>query len=433
MRLIQSRKPGLHRLLLVIILAATPTAHAQWTITGQAVPELAAFDAAMQDLMTTRDIPSGALAITWQGRLVYARGFSWNPGPDDIVTQPTSLFRIASVSKPLTSTLVNRLIQDGELSLDATAAQYVDLTPLPGRSNDPRLSSVTVRDLLEHLGGFGSPQQLGYDPVFNDETVDAQTGSGLPVGQDDIVRYQSGVPLFSGPGSTYGYSNYGYLLLGKIIEAVTGMSYEAYAHSVLNRIGIWHLQQARSARALRYAGEVAYRSGGSKTSVIDESGALLPYEYGGLNYENMDAFGGWVGSAPELVRWLANLDDPDAPGALLDAASLDRMFALPQNYPGPYNPGDYFYASGWQVRDYGSGGRNTWHDGSLPSTTAYAVRLRTGFDFVALLNRRNDQGGPHYSGLVDAAILGAYQTIDAWPAHDLFRQTLTTVFIADFE
>ena len=168
-------------------------ASAQWTVTGQAVPQLASFDTMMQGLMTSRNIPSGQVAVAWQGRLVFARGYSYNPGPDDIIVQPDSLFRVASVSKPITATLVNRLIQDGQLSPNATIGSFVDLTPRPGTTADPRLANVTVRNLLEMLGGFPDPSTAGYDPVFRDRTVAQALGIGLPVSHASVIRYQNGV------------------------------------------------------------------------------------------------------------------------------------------------------------------------------------------------------------------------------------------------
>lgn len=88
----------------------------------------------------------------------------------------------------------------------------------------------------------------------------------------------------------------------------------------------------------------------------------------------MDSHGGLIVSAVDLARYLSNLDAPVAPNALLNQTSIDRMYSLPQNYPLPSPSGDRYYAEAWEVRDYGSGLRNTWHEGSLPSTTAWLVR-----------------------------------------------------------
>src|SRR5690349_12787882 len=112
----------------------------------------------MQTIMQNHAITSGEMAVTWQGRLVLAHGYTLNPGPNDILVQPSSLFRIASISKPITATLINRLIQEGRLSLDAPIGQFIDLTPAGGQSADPRLATITIRNLLEHLAGFGDHQ-----------------------------------------------------------------------------------------------------------------------------------------------------------------------------------------------------------------------------------------------------------------------------------
>ena len=425
------RCAGLWAALLALIIAS-PVA-AQWTVTGQAVPQLAAFDTMMQNLMTSRNIPSGQIAVGWQGRLVLARGYSWNRGPDDLLVQPDSLFRIASISKPITATLVNRLIQDGQLSPNATIGSFIDLTPRPGTTADPRLATVTVRNLLEMLGGFPDPSTAGYDPVFRDRTVAQALGIGLPVTHADVIRYQNGVALSANPGATYAYSNYGYKLLGRIIEVAAGMPYARYAERVFNPVGIWDMRLARALPQLRARNEVAYHSGLSLVTVMDNSGATVPLEYGGLNNDTMDSYGGWIASAPELMRWLTNLDNPAAPGAILDATSLARMFGLPQNHPLPYQPGDYYYASGWQVRDYGAQGRTTWHSGSLPSTSAYVVRYRNGFSIAVLLNRRNESNGNETINAIDSGMWTAYGQVTTWPAHDLFAQTLQVIMRAGFD
>lgn len=420
------------RLTLLLAVAADPAA-AQWTVTGTPVPELAAFDSAMQTFMTARNIPSGQLAVTWQGRLVLARGYSYNPGPNDLLVQPDSLFRLASVSKPVTSTLVHRLAQDGQLDLDQTLASLVDLAPLPGQVADPRLATVTVRDLLEHLGGFNGWPQANADPMFADAAHALAHSVPLPVGQAQITRTVSGVAMAAEPGSTYRYSNYGYMLLGRIVEAASGMSYQRYCDQVFNRIGVWDFRMARSAMTGRYGNEVFYNSGTTSTTVIDPSGAVVPVEYGGFNIENLGGAGNRVGNAIELVRWLANLDAPAAPDALLDAVSLARMFGLPQNHPLPYTPGSPYYGSGWSVRDFGAGGRTTWHAGSLRSITTSVVRHNSGFNFAALVNRRAPDNSSAWNGELDTAVFGAFAQVTQWPPHDLFPTQLPVVFRSGFD
>jgi CubicO group peptidase (beta-lactamase class C family) len=293
-----------------------------------------------------------------------------------------------------------------------------------------------VRDLLEHRAGFGNfTDDSGFeaDPMFSDAEIAADFGKGLPISQSDIIHAMNGVALAYPPHSTFNYSNYGYLLLGRIIEAVTGMSYERYAASVFNPVGVWDMRLARSTLADRAPNEVFYYSGFTQPTVMDGSGTIVPDEYGGFNIENMDSHGGWIISAVELVRIMSNLDNPSASGAILDQASIDRMFSLPQNYPLPYQTGDAYYAEGWWVRDYGSGYRNTWHDGSLPGTTSYVVRASDGWDYVMILNRRDESGVTDYASDIDSLMWTAHDAITQWPTNDLFPQALPVIFRNGFD
>ena len=99
----------------------------EWVVSGPPVPELTAFDTTMQQYMEARGITAGALAVTWHSRLVLARGYTWAPVGTP-TTRPTSLFRIASVSKPLTAVGVLRLVQEGSLELDQTLGTILDTT-----------------------------------------------------------------------------------------------------------------------------------------------------------------------------------------------------------------------------------------------------------------------------------------------------------------
>lgn len=420
-------------LALLVSLSSAGAAQAQWVVKGPPAPQLAAFDIAMHTVMSNHNITSAQLAVTWQGRLVLAHGYSLNPGSGDIVTDYDSTFRIASVSKQITSILINRLIQDGHLSLTDTLGQFFTLTPPQGQSADPRLATVTVRNLLEHLAGFGNMNGGIYDPMFNDFNIASELGVSLPLSQANIITAMNGVPLNSTPGTTFHYSNYGYLLLGRIIEAVTGMSYAEYADSIFRPIGVWDMHLARSELAWRGPHEVAYFSGINRTTVMNSSGTMVPYEYGAFNIDNMDSHGGWVVSAVELMRIMSNLDDPGASGAILNQASINRMFSLPQNYPLPYTLGNSYYAEGWSVRAYGNGLRNTWHDGSLPGTTSYVVRTQYGWDYAAILNRRDETGASSYSGQIDAAMWTAYGQISQWPSGDLFPHWMPVIFRGGFD
>jgi hypothetical protein len=102
------------------------------------------------------------------------------------------------------------------------------------------------------------------------------------------------------------------------------------------------------------------------------------------------------------------------------------MYGLPQHIdPGDYTPGDWYYGCGWSVRDWGSGVRNTWHDGSLSGTHALLVRRWDGVNYCVLFNQRDDASGlPYWE--IDPLLYNTADKISTWPDHDLFDDYLLT-------
>ncbi len=370
-----------------------------WRVTGQSAgPELEALDSTMKQFMVERNISAGALAITYRGRLMLAKGYTWAPKGDEPVA-PESLFRIASVSKPITAVAVLHLVETGRLSLDEQVADVLKLTPLEGQAMDARLKQVTILHLLQHLGGWD--RDKAYDPMFQDRRIASALEIKEPIGTADIIKFMNGELLQSEPGTAYAYSNYGYCLLGRVIEQRSGLPYEDYVRrEILAPLGIHAMQIGKSRRDEHAPGEVTYEG---------------ERPYGNFRLENLDAHGGWIASALDLARFAAALDNPSR-HPVLSPGSIERMFALPENLPGKeYKLGDAYYACGWQVRDYGGGQRNAWHTGSLPGTFTFLARWRSGIDCVVLLNRR----GKDFEK-IDSLIGEAAHRIRQWPAGDLF-------------
>src|SRR4051812_12324366 len=108
-------------------------------ITGAAMPGLAPFEKSVRDLMQKYKLPGGAIAVVRDGKLIYARGFGYADVENKTPVQPDALFRIASVSKPITSAAIMTLVQDGKLTLDDRVAPFIaHLAPAPGATVDPR-------------------------------------------------------------------------------------------------------------------------------------------------------------------------------------------------------------------------------------------------------------------------------------------------------
>jgi len=375
-----------------------------WRQTGPEVPGLSVFDKTMKDFVVSHKVSAGALAITYKNRLVFARGYSWSDA-NLPPTEPASLFRIASLSKPITSAGIFKLVEDGRLGLDDKVMEILPFGAPEGKIPDPNLGKVTILHLLEHLGGWDRGK--AFDPMFADRKISKALGVPLPVTQADIITFMNGQPLQYEPGTKLAYSNYGYCLLGRVIEQKAGMGYEDYIKKfVLSPLGIRRMQIGCSGSEDRAPGEVTYES--KRESA-----------YGSFNLRNMDSHGGWLASAPDLVRFAAAFDD-DENCPILTADSIETMFSLPATITSEeYKPGEYYYACGWEVRDYGNGRRNTWHTGSLPGCYTFMARWSNGVNCVVLFNKR----GSDFEK-IDPILLKAVMSVSTWPEHDLFDEML---------
>jgi N-acyl-D-amino-acid deacylase len=392
-------------------------------MSGREVPGLASFDAAMAEHMERHRIPGGSLAIAKDGRLVFARGYGYADREARVRVQPTSRFRMASVSKPVTGVAVLVLLQDHRhgLTLDTPAFPYLGLQPFlkPGTREDPRLRRITVRQLLQHTAGWD--RDKSGDQMFQHFQVARDMGIASPPDHASLIRWGMGRPLDFDPGSRYAYSNFGYLVLGRIIEKASGMPYERFVQErVLRPLGVKDLQIGRPRRAQRLPDEVCYYDAKDATvrnvfSTDPEREVRAPYGF--ASPETMDAHGGWIGSAVELARFGSALDG--APGSrLLTPTARQALYELP---PAPVSrtpegaPADFYYACGWNVRPVGNNGKaNYWHTGAMPGTSSILVRLANGICWVALFNCREG------SGEIDGMLHRAAAKVSAWPQHDLF-------------
>ncbi|MER5323889.1 serine hydrolase domain-containing protein [Streptosporangium roseum] len=377
------------------------------TTSGIAPAALAGFDKVMKTFVTERNISCAQLAIAKKGKILLARGYRYSDGSQALPSvTPTSLFRIASLSKHITATAIMRLVQDGRLSLAAPVTTLLGLSA----EADPRLAQVTVLRLIQHLGGWD--RNVSKDYLYLDHQISATLDAPLPISQEDIIRYAGARPLDFAPGERMAYSNYGYMLLGRIIEKVSGTSYESYVkQKLLAPVGITRMRLGRVLRSEAAPTEVVYSSQYTGKTVTDDSGTVVPIPYGGFSMANRGAGGGWLASAVDLVRFSRVFD---AAGPVLNATSIGRMFAKPEI---GVNENGSWYGGGWWVRQV-PGNLNTWHDGSLPGTYTYLARLQNGFTYAALFNRREEEGTLDFD-VLSPRMNAELNKVTTWPTTDL--------------
>lgn len=405
--------------------ASAAVAAAPFVTRAAEAPSLASFDQAMETFIKARKMPGGALAVVKDGRLVHARGYGWADKERQQRVEATSLYRIASISKPITAVAVLRLVEQGKLKLDDRAFDLITLKPLPDAKPDPRLRTITIRQCLQHTGGWD--RDKSYDPMFRPKLIAEAAKEAAPASASAVIRYMMGQPLDFDPGTRYAYSNFGYCVLGRVIEKLTGKSYEQFVKdAVLAPSGIKTMRLGRSIESRRLPNEVRYYMPESETaeSVFPGLPAKVPWPYGAFNLEAMDAHGGWLASAVDLARFAAALRDPEK-CPLLKPATWRELHAPPpatvaRAEEGP-SKGTY-YCCGFMSRpmDVAAGRVNYWHSGSLPGTYTMLVRRWDGLSWAALFNQRSKER--KLDGEIDPALHRAADAVKDWPKVDLFPQ-----------
>ncbi len=388
--------------------------------TGTAPKQLQAFDHLMQRFIEQHHVPGAALAITKGGKLVYSRGFGYADIAAKEQVQPTSLFRIASVSKPITAVAILQLIEAGQLKLDDPVFSILDFEAeikAAGSAFDKRLRNVTIRHLLEHRGGWD--RDLSFDAMFQSVRFAQQLNVPPPAGQREIIIAMLRVPLDFEPGERYAYSNFGYSLLGRVIEKLSGQTYATYVQQrVLAPAGISAMRIGATRLDGRQPGEVRYYAPGNGSSVFHaDLGEDVSHCYGAWHLEAMDSHGGWIASAEELAKFAIALDDPTK-SPLLSAASIAQMYQRPKGSAGYHDDGSpkkSFYSLGWSNLELNDGRINHWHTGSLPGTATLLLRRHDGCNLIALMNSRVSPEVEHLGRTIESELNKLADSITEWP------------------
>ncbi|MDY3562521.1 beta-lactamase family protein [Gemmata sp. JC673] len=398
--------------------------------TGAENANLEPFDQLFQSFLARHKLAGAAVAVARGGKLVYARGFGFADAEQKTPVAPDARFRIASVSKPITAVAVLMLAEQGKLKLDDAVLKYIKLKPAPasGVELDERWQKVTVRQCLRHTGGWDRDREGGFDPISVPGRIRRALQLDGPPTPDDIVRYMMGQPLDFDPGARFAYSNLGYLVLGRVLEAVTGQRYEPWVKKhVFGPLGATAPALARGLPENRSKAEVSYHDAkGRKAACLypPRVGRQVPLPDGAMNVEAFEAHGGWVASAVDLVRFAAAFDGGRA-SPLLSDASVRDMWARPDGAAGfgsDKKPREVYYGCGWNVRPVGDGKLNAWHDGWIPGTNTLLVRRWDGLSWAVLFNTDSTPGGDAPSGLIDAPVHRAAGKVQKWPNGDLFEK-----------
>jgi len=393
---------------------------------GQCSQTLPSISQLMEDFMARHHVPGAALAIMKNDRLIYACGFGYANREQEIKVSPRSLFRIASVSKPFTATAILQLVEQGRLKLDDPILPLLKQTlrDAPGVPGDPRLPTVTIRHLLQHRAGWDRAQSRFF-PLRSNSLVKICRDAGIapPGTPDTVVGYMLAKPLNFTPGTRFGYANVGYLALGRIIEAVSGDTYETYVREhLLLPLGIDTMRIGSSNRETRTPDEVCYYTAFDATIEAQfgpRRGEVVPLPYN-RSIEVQEAAGGWIASVVDLARFLASLYTPSEISPLNQETLREMISAVPTTKTNPDPQKTSGYALGWYVEHDDQGRTIVHHTGHLPGTGAFMGRRSDGIGVAVLFNSDKTHQNDLLIPLFLAALAPAIDSQSDWPDHDLF-------------
>lgn len=335
------------------------------TAVQEPLPNTDLFDAAIK--LHTVDAKSRdvSVAVIFEGQVIHT--FAASSSKSSRPVNVNSNFRIASISKVVTAETVLKLIDQDLLQLDE---------PIVGRVADSigliladdRARKITVRQLLSHTSGISNFLKIFFDAGSYD-----QMGMLIEV---------LGQPLATDPGSAYKYSNVNFILLGRAIELVTGLSYQDAAKQlVLAPLGLQSFRMV-------------------DTYEFGPSDALHAVSGGRTYMEQLGAAGAWVATASDVAKLLDSLN-PDSPTQHLVSRELLDLMKLPAT---PV-PADSLWDYGLGLRLFASG---EWgHSGSVENVHAMVVHRPDGLVVCVLVNGAKPKDTDELIGAINDAILAS--------------------------
>ncbi len=367
------------------------------------------FDHVIEQFRKKYKIKGISVAVTKEGRLVYARGFGLADVDQGIQTEPWHVYRLASVSKLITAIAVMKLYEDGKLDLDEKVFGPAGILNDNRYLNykDKRVEDITIRHLMTHTAGWS---RRGGDPMFMPHQVARKTKTHLPVDVESIIEFALSRKLNYAPGSRYSYSNLGYAILGEIIEVRSGIAYEDYVNlAILNPIGIYNMQLGRSFKDEKASQEVSYYEAYKSRRVLSyrNNKELVPRTYGGTDINTLGAAGGWIGSPIEVMKLITAIDGRNSSPDILDPETIALMTNRGRSGRGMF---------GWK----GSDGYGTWwRTGTLTGNAALVVRQNNDINWIILVNTSTYKRSRIHSEM-SRTMFHAVNEIKNWPEYDLF-------------
>ncbi|NHZ92831.1 serine hydrolase [Massilia sp. CCM 8733] len=273
-------------------------------------------DAAMVPFMAANGITAATVAVARDGVMIAERGYGHRDSARQVPLPADAMFITASIVKPVTAAAIRTLAREGKLALTdhvfctgSNAPCWLARELLPA-APDARIAAITIEQLLEHQGGWDA--DISGDPSMSEPEIRESLGLPAPPYKDDVIRFVMRRQLDFTPGTKTAYANFGYLLLGQIIEKASGSAYIQYLQDkIMGPIGIpkTDFEGMRSLMRDRHPREPDYITTLTAPSVFVPGTTVLALD-GAIRAENWAAAGQVIATAKAMTIFAAHYSVP---------------------------------------------------------------------------------------------------------------------------
>jgi serine beta-lactamase-like protein LACTB, mitochondrial len=342
--------------LMVVVLTASVSAQDAAKLSSE---KRAQIESAISKFMSANSVPGLSAAVVEGGEAVWSQGFGMADLENFVPATSRTLYRLGSVSKPLTATAAMQLWQRGKLDLDAPVQKYCPAFP-------QKPWPVTTREVLGHLAGI---RHYHHDATQDDPDIGNVKHFDDPIAAG--LKFFADEPLLFQPGTKFNYSTHGYTLVGCVIEGASGEKYVDYMREdILGPVGM------AATQADDHYTVIPYRT---RFYSKDKAGRVINADFLDSSYKIPG--GGLISSADDMAQFeVAILND-----RLIQRATRDAMWTPQKASEGAQNG----YALGW-----GSGKKDgiaaVGHSGAQQGTSTAIFIAPSQRDGVVVLVNTDD-------------------------------------------
>ncbi|WP_405569236.1 serine hydrolase [Winogradskyella sp. Asnod2-B02-A] len=296
------------------------------------------FDAIVAQHYHNADAPGATILVAKNGKTIYRKAVGKSSLELDVDMIPENVFMLASITKQFTAVAILMLEEQGKLSLNDPITKFIPDYPTHGKT-------ITVHHLLNHTSGIKSYTGIGnlVEVARNDKTL------------DELIDYFKNEPMDFDPGEEFRYNNSGYVLLGKIIEVLSGDTYENYIEKhMFDRLGMKSSSYGNNKELIKNRVE-AYEEDDSGYVNASYLSMTLPHAAGAL-----------TSTIDDMLKWQNALTN----NTLITSNSLDKAINGSKLNNGEHIP----YGYGLGEMDL-KGSKGYTHSGGIFGTSTNGIYL----------------------------------------------------------